>query len=187
MGPSATRRTVLAGAAASAMLPFLRAPHARAATPGVLTFGLSSFPPSIQPWANTGTAAATVKLMIYRGLTSYAEDGSLRGELAESWQRAGATGYTSIAGISGVGHSGAHNGPHLFNDHDTLSMTITVLPPQRAYPFQQQIYRPVNLAASPGLHSRYWQTLVRVDEPGALPALRAALAAAQAERVAAVN
>ncbi|MGN6503614.1 MAG: P-II family nitrogen regulator [Pseudolysinimonas sp.] len=45
---------------------------------------------------------------------------------------AGATGYTSIAGISGVGHSGAHNGPHLFNDHDTLSMTITVLPPQRA-------------------------------------------------------
>ena len=45
---------------------------------------------------------------------------------------AGATGYTSIAGISGVGHSGAHNGPHLFNDHDTLSMIITVLPPHRA-------------------------------------------------------
>ncbi|MBR0669654.1 ABC transporter substrate-binding protein [Neoroseomonas soli] len=93
MGPSATRRAVLAGAAASAMLPFLRADRARAATPGELTFGLSSFPPSIQPWANTGTAAATIKLMIYRGLTSYAEDGSLRGELAESWQRAGATGW----------------------------------------------------------------------------------------------
>ena len=27
--------------------------------------------------------------MIYRGLTSYAPDGSLRGELAESWQPIG--------------------------------------------------------------------------------------------------
>jgi ABC-type transport system substrate-binding protein len=77
-----SRRAVLAGAAA---LPLLRIPGARAATPGTLTFGLSSYPPSILPWANTGTAAATVKLMIYRGLTGFAPDGSLRGELAESW------------------------------------------------------------------------------------------------------
>lgn len=62
------------------------------------------------------------------------------------------------------------------------AVLVGVLPPQRAYPFQQQIYRPVNLAASPGLHSRYWQTLVRVDEPSALPAIRAAFAAAQTER-----
>lgn len=45
---------------------------------------------------------------------------------------AGATGYTSVAGVSGVGHAGVHNGPHLFNDHDALGMTITVLPPERA-------------------------------------------------------
>ena len=64
-----SRRSFLAGAAA---LPFLRIPGARAATPGTLTFGLSSYPPNIQPWANTGTAAATVKLMIYRGLTGSA-------------------------------------------------------------------------------------------------------------------
>jgi ABC-type transport system substrate-binding protein len=63
----------------------MRIQGALAATPGALTFGLSSYPPSIQPWANTGTAAATVKLMIYRGLTGFAPDGSLRGELAESW------------------------------------------------------------------------------------------------------
>jgi len=93
MGPSASRRAVMAGTAATAMLPFLRGRRARAAAPGELVFGLSSFPPSIQPWANTGTAAATVKLMIYRGLTSYAPDGSLRGELAESWDRVGATGW----------------------------------------------------------------------------------------------
>ena len=93
MGPSASRRAVMAGSAAAAMLPFLRVPGARAGTPGELTFGLSSFPPSIQPWANTGTAAATVKLMIYRGLTSYAPDGALRGELAESWQPIGTQGW----------------------------------------------------------------------------------------------
>lgn len=93
MGPTTSRRTVLAGSAAAAMLPFLRIPGARAGTPGELTFGLSSYPPSIQPWANTGTAAATIKLMIYRGLTSYAQDGSLRGELAESWQPIGTQGW----------------------------------------------------------------------------------------------
>jgi ABC-type transport system substrate-binding protein len=82
MSLTVSRRAVLAGAAA---LPFLRMPGARAAAPGTLTFGLSSYPPSIQPWANTGTAAATVKLMIYRGLTGFAPDGSLRAELAESW------------------------------------------------------------------------------------------------------
>jgi peptide/nickel transport system substrate-binding protein len=83
-----TRRAALGAAAA---IPFLR--NARAQTPGVLRFGLSSFPPTIQPWANSGTAAATVKLMIYRGLTSYGPDGALRGELAESWSRIGTTGW----------------------------------------------------------------------------------------------
>ena len=82
MSLTVSRRAVLAGAAA---LPLLRVPGARAATPGTLTFGLSSYPPSVQPWANTGTAAATVKLMIHRGLTGFAPDGSLRAELAESW------------------------------------------------------------------------------------------------------
>lgn len=47
-------------------------------------------------------------------------------------QTAGATGYTSVAGVSGLGHSGHHNAPNLFNDHDALTMTITVLPPQTA-------------------------------------------------------
>ena len=56
-----TRRSLLAAGAA---LPFLGALPARAQRQsGVLRFGLSSFPPSIQPWVNTGTAAATVKLL----------------------------------------------------------------------------------------------------------------------------
>ncbi|MCQ4162056.1 ABC transporter substrate-binding protein [Roseomonas sp. GC11] len=87
MASPISRRAMLAGAAGASLLPFLHLPGARAATPGVLTFGLSSYPPTIQPWANSGTAAATIKLLIYRGLVSYAADGSLQPELAESWTR----------------------------------------------------------------------------------------------------
>ena len=88
-----TRRNLLASSAAAVALPFIGLPEARAARPGHLTFGLSSFPPNISPWANTGTAAATVKLMIYRGLTSYRQDGSIGPELADSWRQVGDTGW----------------------------------------------------------------------------------------------
>lgn len=45
---------------------------------------------------------------------------------------AGATGYTSVSGVSGIGHHGQHCGTLLFNDFDTLTMLITVLPEGRA-------------------------------------------------------
>lgn len=45
---------------------------------------------------------------------------------------AGATGYTSVAGVSGLGHDGHHNAPNLFNDRNALTMTITVMPPETA-------------------------------------------------------
>ncbi|MDQ1124120.1 P-II family nitrogen regulator [Microbacterium trichothecenolyticum] len=45
---------------------------------------------------------------------------------------AGATGYTSVSGVSGIGHGGQHCGTLLFNDFDTLTMLITVLPEGRA-------------------------------------------------------
>ena len=41
---------------------------------------------------------------------------------------AGATGYTAVSGASGLGHHGSHSGALLFNEFDTLTMLITVLP-----------------------------------------------------------
>ncbi|MEJ0016693.1 MAG: ABC transporter substrate-binding protein [Acetobacteraceae bacterium] len=79
-----TRRSLLTAGAA---LPFLRIPARAATTRGRLVFGLSSYPPTMAPWANAGTAAATAKLVFQRGLLGYAPDGSLRGELAETWER----------------------------------------------------------------------------------------------------
>jgi len=45
---------------------------------------------------------------------------------------AGATGYTSVSGVSGIGHHGQHSGSLLFNERDTLTMLITVLPDGKA-------------------------------------------------------
>ncbi|HEY2132301.1 MAG TPA: ABC transporter substrate-binding protein [Acetobacteraceae bacterium] len=84
-----TRRSVLGAGLA---LPFLRN-SASAREPGTLIFGLSSYPPSLLPWNNTGTASVSVKLQIYRGLISYDTSGNLRGELAESWKPDGETGW----------------------------------------------------------------------------------------------
>ncbi len=87
-----SRRGLLAGAGAALTLPaFPRRARAQAKTR--ITFALSSYPPSIRPWQNTGTAAATVKLMLYRGLLGYDARGELRGELAESWKRDGDRGW----------------------------------------------------------------------------------------------
>ena len=80
-----SRRALIASGAA---LPFLRHPARAATTPGKLVFGLSSYPPSMAPWTNAGTAAATAKLMFHRGLLGYGPDGALRGELAETWEHA---------------------------------------------------------------------------------------------------
>ncbi len=85
-----SRRAVLA---AGATLPFLGRPALAAAGTGTLRFGLSTYPPNIQPWLQTGTASITVKLMLFRGLTGYDTAGKLRPELAESWASDGPTAW----------------------------------------------------------------------------------------------
>ena len=45
---------------------------------------------------------------------------------------AGATGYTSVSGVSGLGHHGYHQGGLLFNDRNMLELLITVVPHERA-------------------------------------------------------
>jgi peptide/nickel transport system substrate-binding protein len=91
-----TRRTllktgVIAGAAALSGPRLIGRAHA--ATPGRLVFGLSSYPPTLEPWKNAGTAAATVKLQIFRGLLGYDGAGNLRSEIAETWEAEDAQTY----------------------------------------------------------------------------------------------
>ena len=82
-----SRRTVLgAGLAAPlATLPILSSPARAQRTAGILRYGLSAFPPNLQPWVSTGASAGTVKMLIHRSLVSYGPNGELRGELATSW------------------------------------------------------------------------------------------------------
>lgn len=44
----------------------------------------------------------------------------------------GATGYTSLSGVSGLGHHGYHQGRLLFNQQAALQLIITVVPEFRA-------------------------------------------------------
>ena len=85
-----SRRTLLTGAAG---LPLLAGHAGAATTPGHLTFGLSSFPPNLQPWTNTGTAASTAKVQMFRGLLTYDDKGELRGDLADRWEQDGQTAW----------------------------------------------------------------------------------------------
>jgi ABC-type transport system substrate-binding protein len=85
-----SRRTLIAG---TAMLPLAPRLARAARQPGTLTFGLSSYPPSLSPWANVGTAALTVKAQVFRGLLSFGPDAKVRGEIAESWTRDGDHGW----------------------------------------------------------------------------------------------
>lgn len=44
----------------------------------------------------------------------------------------GATGFTSLSGVSGLGHDGYHQGRLLFNDQAALELLITVVPDDKA-------------------------------------------------------
>lgn len=82
---SPTRRGVLISLGAGIVA--MTFPHGTLAQtpPSVLKFGLSTFPPTIKPFDNTGGAANTVKLMLYRGLMGYDGSGKLVTELADSF------------------------------------------------------------------------------------------------------
>jgi PII-like signaling protein len=45
---------------------------------------------------------------------------------------AGATGYTALHGVSGFGHGGEREGRLLFNDRNSLSLLISIIPIERA-------------------------------------------------------
>lgn len=54
--------------------------------------------------------------------------------VANLLRHSGVSGYTSLSGVSGFGHHGYHHGRLLFNDTDTLSLLIAVMPDAQADP-----------------------------------------------------
>ncbi len=46
--------------------------------------------------------------------------------------QAGASGFTAVSNVSGLGHGGYHQGRLQFNDRNALSLLIVVLPTERA-------------------------------------------------------
>ena len=57
------------------------------------------------------------------------------------FRAAGARGWTSVAGVSGFGHHGEHQGGLLFNDRSSPTWLISVMPEERAGPLVDGIRR----------------------------------------------
>jgi ABC-type transport system substrate-binding protein len=84
---------ILCVGAVVALLSGLVGMSSGAANSGGFTFGLSSEPPNLDPHLNTGTAAQTVKIQLYRGLFKYGASGRVEGDLVESYQQPTSTTY----------------------------------------------------------------------------------------------
>lgn len=54
--------------------------------------------------------------------------------ITELLSEVGATGFTVVSNVSGLGHSGYHQGRLLFNDRNALSLITVVLPAERVGP-----------------------------------------------------
>lgn len=103
-GFSFSRRGFLGALVIAGGLPVGIARAAAGAKP--VRFGLSSFPPNLHPFEYTGTASLTVKLMLYRGLLSYAPDGTLRPELAQEWRQVDPVTYEFVLRENARFHDG---------------------------------------------------------------------------------
>src|SRR4029077_8692243 len=73
---------------------------------GTLKFGLSSYPPSFNPFLNTGAAAQAVLWSIHRGLVGYDAKGGFRGEIAQAWDIPSNTEYVFHLRQNAVFHIG---------------------------------------------------------------------------------
>jgi peptide/nickel transport system substrate-binding protein len=72
----------------------------------LIRYGLSAWPPNLQPWVSVGASAGTVKMLIHGRLTAYDRDGNLVGELAESFGREADGGWTFRLRRNAVFHNG---------------------------------------------------------------------------------
>ena len=91
-GPLMLRRGFVAGSAAGlAAMALPRSGRAQGAA--VLKFGLSAYPPNMDPFSHSGTAADTVKLQVFRGLLGLDHDGNVVGEVAGKWDQSRQTDF----------------------------------------------------------------------------------------------
>lgn len=76
-------------------------------------------------------------------------DGNNAQFVRDLFHSVGASGYTSVSGVSGFGHHGYHQGKLLFNQQAVLEMLITVVPDSKVEPLLAGL-RPL-LADTPGV------------------------------------
>ena len=75
-----SRRSVLGAGLAGPLLasPFLIRPASAQRAAGIIRYGLSAFPPNLQPWVSTGASAGGVSLTFLEQPTATAEASTAR-------------------------------------------------------------------------------------------------------------
>jgi peptide/nickel transport system substrate-binding protein len=103
-----SRRTLLASGGAGALLAASGIGGGASAQPRapLLRYGLSAWPPNLQPWVSTGVSAGTIKMLTHGRLMRFGPDGTLRGELAESFARESDGAWTFKLVPNAVFHNG---------------------------------------------------------------------------------
>lgn len=76
---------------------------------------------------NPMKAAGLSKMIKVEVVASGTDSHSVR----EVFRANGASGFTSLSGVSGLGHGGYHQGRLIFNEQATLELLITVVPEER--------------------------------------------------------
>ncbi len=89
---------------------------------------MNTHPPETTPMTSPSDVRGGLTRMTKVEVVVRGADTSLVANLLRS---AGVSGYTSLSGVSGFGHHGYHNGRLLFNDTDTLSLLIAVMPDEK--------------------------------------------------------
>jgi len=100
------RRGFMIAGGATALATMVLPRRSKAAPDGVLVYGLSEYPPALDPFRHDGAAANTVKLQLYRGLLGLDDKGGIVNELAESWKLENDTTYVFKLLPDAVFHNG---------------------------------------------------------------------------------
>ncbi len=151
-------RRALVGAGAT--LPFLGSPLRAQRSTGIIRYGLTAWPPNLQPWVSTGASAGTVKMLIHRSLVSYDRKGDLRGEIAESWSIDGDGAWVFKLRKDAVFHNGE---PVVADD---VKWTIEQIAGEKSTAYMRAQFQNVTKIETP---DQYTVRLVTKDPQATLP------------------
>jgi peptide/nickel transport system substrate-binding protein len=137
-----TRRVVVAAPGLLALHPAIAQPRQN-----LLRYGLSVWPPNLQPWPSTGAAAGMLKMLTHRRLVGFDAKGELIGELAREWQRDESGAWVFRLHTNAV----FHNGERV--TADDVKWTIEQVAAERSTAYYRAQMQDIDRVETPDAHT----------------------------------